>query len=89
MSYFDTDYNLYIVFSNITILTVFFQSENKEYLSIFRIIYDLQQHFIIFRVQVLAGVTGKSGLGEQNEAGQRLTEFCQENAPIIANTIFQ
>ena len=35
------------------------------------------------------GVTGKSGLGVQNEAGQRLTAFCQENALIIANTLFQ
>ena len=35
------------------------------------------------------GVTGKFGLGEQNEAGQRLIEFCQENALIIANTLFQ
>ena len=29
------------------------------------------------------------GLGVQNEAGQRLIEFCQENAPVIANTLFQ
>ena len=35
------------------------------------------------------GVTGKFGLGVQNEAGQRLIEFCQENALVIANTIFQ
>ena len=35
------------------------------------------------------GVTGKFGLGVQNEAGQRLTEFCQENALVIANTFFQ
>ena len=35
------------------------------------------------------GVTGKFGLGIQNEAGQRLTEFCQENALVIANTCFQ
>ena len=35
------------------------------------------------------GVTGKFGLGVQNEAGQRLTEFCQENALVIANTLFQ
>ena len=35
------------------------------------------------------GVTGKLGLGEQNEAGQRLTEFCQENALVIANILFQ
>ena len=33
--------------------------------------------------------TGKSGLGVQNEAGQRLTEFCQENTLGIANTLFQ
>ena len=35
------------------------------------------------------GVTGKFGLGIQNEAGQRLIEFCQENALSIANTLFQ
>ena len=34
-------------------------------------------------------VTGKSVLGVQNEAGQRLIEFCQENALVIANTLFQ
>ena len=33
--------------------------------------------------------TGKFGFGVQNEAGQRLTEFCQENALVIANTLFQ
>ena len=35
------------------------------------------------------GVTSKFGLGERNEAGQRLTEFYQENALVIANTLFQ
>ena len=35
------------------------------------------------------GVTGKFGLGIQNEAGHRLIEFCQENALVIANTLFQ
>ena len=35
------------------------------------------------------GVTGKFGIGVQNDAGQRLTEFCQENALFIANTLFQ
>ena len=35
------------------------------------------------------GVTGKFDLGVQNEAEQRLTEFCQENALVIANTLFQ
>ena len=34
-------------------------------------------------------VTGKLGLGVQNEAGEKLTEFCQENALVIANTLFQ
>ena len=39
--------------------------------------------------QEMPGITGKFGLGVQNEAGQRLTEFCQENALVIANTLFQ
>ena len=37
----------------------------------------------------MPGVTGKLGLGVQNEAGQRLTEFCQENTLVIANNLFQ
>jgi len=41
------------------------------------------------RSQDIPGVTGKFGLGVQNEAGQKLTEFCQENALAIANTLFQ
>ena len=39
--------------------------------------------------QETPGVTGKFGLGVQNEAGLRLIEFCQENALVIANTLFQ
>ena len=39
--------------------------------------------------QETPGVTGKFGLGIQNEAGQRLNEFCQENTLVIANTLFQ
>ena len=39
--------------------------------------------------QEIPGVTGKYGLGLQNEAEQRLIEFCQENALVIANTLFQ
>ena len=39
--------------------------------------------------QGMPGVTGKFGLGVKNEAGQRLIEFCQENALIIANNVFQ
>ena len=39
--------------------------------------------------QEIPGLTGKFGLGVQNEAGQRLTEFCQENTLVIVNTLFQ
>ena len=39
--------------------------------------------------QETPGVTGKLGLGVRNEAGQRLIEFCQESALVIANTLFQ
>jgi len=39
--------------------------------------------------QETPGVTGKFGLGVQNEAGQRLIEFCQENTLVIVNTLFQ
>ena len=41
------------------------------------------------RTQEIPGVTGKFGLGVQNEAGQRLIEFCQENVLVIANTLLQ
>ena len=40
-------------------------------------------------IQEIPGVTVNFGLGVQNEAGQRLTEFCQENALVITNTLFQ
>ena len=39
--------------------------------------------------QEIPGITGKFGLGVQNEAGQSLTEFCQENTLVIANALFQ
>ena len=39
--------------------------------------------------QEIPGVKGKFGLGVQNEAGQRLAEFCQENILVIANTLSQ
>ena len=39
--------------------------------------------------QETPGVTGKFGLGMRNEAGQRRIEFCQENALVITNTLFQ
>ena len=37
----------------------------------------------------ISGVTGNYGVGFKNEAGQRLTEFCQENALVLANTLYQ
>ena len=40
-------------------------------------------------IQEIPGVTSKFGRGVQNEAGQRLIEFCQENTLVIANTLFQ
>ena len=39
--------------------------------------------------QEIPGVTGKFGIGVQNEAGERLIEFCRENPLVIANTFFQ
>ena len=39
--------------------------------------------------QEIPGITGKFGFGVQNETGQRLMQFCRENALVIANTIFQ
>ena len=41
------------------------------------------------RDQEIHGITSKFGLGVQNKAGQRLTEFCEENTLVIANTLFQ
>ena len=41
------------------------------------------------RSQETPGVTGKFGLGIRNKSGQRLIEFCQENALVVANTLFQ
>ena len=46
-------------------------------------------HVLSVGSQEIPRVTGKFGLGVQNEAGQRLIEFCQENALVIANTLFQ
>ena len=40
-------------------------------------------------IQETPGITGKFVLGVQNEAGQRLIEFCQENTLVVANTLFQ
>ena len=59
--------------------------------------FSLQEIFIFISLQENAKVgsqempevTGKFGLGVQNEADQRLTEFCQENAVVMANTFFK
>ena len=90
---------------NITVIQVYAPNSNAEEAEIERFYEDLQDllelkpkkdvFFIIgdWNAKVgskeTPGVTGKFGLGVQNEAGQRLTEFCQENALVIANTLFQ
>ena len=53
------------------------------------VIFTIEDWNAKVRRQEITGVTGKFGLGVQNEAGQRLTEFGQESALVIANTLFQ
>ena len=88
---------------NITIIQVYTQNSNAEEAEWFY--EDLQdlleltpQKDVLFIIEGLnakvgsqetPGVTGKFGLGVQNEAGQRLIEFCQENALVTANTLFK
>ena len=90
---------------NITVIQVYAPTSNAEETEVEQFYEDLQDLleltpkkdilFIIgdwtakVRSQETPGVTGKFGLGMQNEAGQRLIEFCQENALVIANTFFQ
>ena len=90
---------------NITVIQVYAPTSNTEEAGVERFYEDLQglleltpKKDVLFMIggwnakvgsQETPGVTGKVGLGVQNEAGQRLTEFCQENALVIANTIFQ
>ena len=52
-------------------------------------IYAKKEEILLFATTEISGITGKFGLRVQNEARQRLTEFCQENALVIANTLFQ
>ena len=89
---------------NITVVQVYALTSNAEEAKIEWFYEDLQDLleltpkkgvlFIIgdwnskVGIQELPGVTGKFGLGVQNEAGQRLEEFCQENTLITANTLF-
>ena len=90
---------------NITVIQVYAPTSNTEEAEVEQFYEDLQDLleltpkkdvlFIIgdwnakVRSQETPGVTGQFGLGMRNEAGQRLIEFCQENALVIANTLFQ
>ena len=90
---------------NITVIQVYAPTSNAEEAEVERFYEDLQDLlkltppkdvlFIIGDWNAKVGsqetpeVTGKFGLGVQHEAGQRLIEFCQENALVIANTLFQ
>ena len=89
---------------NITVIQVYATTSNAEEAEVEWFYHDVQDllertlktdvHFIIedwnLKVgsQEILGVTSIFGLGVQNEAGQRLIEFCQENAIVIANTLF-
>ena len=88
---------------NITVIQAYAPTSNAEEAEVERFYEDLleltPQKDVLFIIgdwyakvgsQETPGVTGKFGLGIQNEAGQRLIiEFCQENAVVIANTLFQ
>ena len=90
---------------NIMVIQVYAMTSNAEEAEGERFYEDLQDLLeltpkkdVLFNIgdwnakvgsQETPGVTGKFGLGVQNEEGQRLTEFCQENALVIANTLFQ
>ena len=90
---------------NITVIQVCAPTSNAEEAEVERFYEDLQdlieqtpQKDVLFIIgdrnakvgsQETPGVTGKFGLGMWNEAGQILIEFCQENALVIANTLFQ
>ena len=90
---------------NIILIQVYALSSNAEEAEVEQFYEDLQDLLeltpkkdVLFIIrdwnakvgsQEIPGVTGKFGLGVQNEAGQRVTEFCQENAQVIANSLFQ
>ena len=89
----------------ITVIQVYASTSNAEEAEVERFYEDLQDLLeltpkknILFIIgdwnakigsQETPGVTGEFGLGIRNQAGQRLIEFCQENALVIANTLFQ
>ena len=90
---------------NITVIQVYAPTSNAEEAEVEQFYEDLQDLLeltspkgVLFIIgdwnakvgsQETPGVTGKFGLGVQDEAGQRLIAFCQENALVIANTLFQ
>ena len=90
---------------NITVIQVYAPTSNAEEAEVEQLYEDLQglleitsKNDVLFLIgdwnakagtQETPGVTGKFGLGVRNEARQSLTEFCQENALVIANTLFQ
>ena len=90
---------------NITVIQAYAPTSNAEEAEVERFYEDLQglleltpNKEVLFikgnwnvkvGSQETPGVTGKFGLGMRNEAGQRLIKFCQENALVIANTLFQ
>ena len=90
---------------NITVIQAYAPTSNTEEAEVERFYEDLQdlseltpKKDVLFIIgdwhakvgsQETPGVTGKFGLGMLNEVGQRLIEFCQENALVIANTLFQ
>ena len=90
---------------NITVIQVYSPTSNAEEAEVEQFYEDLQdllgltpQKDVLFIIgdwnakvgsQETPGVTGKFGLEIRNEAGQRLIEFCQENALVITNTLFQ
>ena len=90
---------------NITVIQVYAPASNTEEAEVERFYEDLQDILeltpkkdVLFIIgdwnakvgsQEITGVTGKFRLGVHNEAGQRLTDFCKEIAPIIANALFQ
>ena len=90
---------------NIPVIQVYAPTSNAEEAEVERFYEDLQDLLeltpkkdVLFIIgdwnvkvgsQETPGVTGKFGLRVQNEAGERLTGFCQENALVIANTLFQ
>ena len=90
---------------NISVIQVYAPTSNAEEAEVEQFYEDLQdlqeltlQKYVLFIIgdwnakgssQETPGVTGKFGLGGYNEAAQRLIEFCQENALVIANPLFQ